>query len=272
MNFMKMKKNFALILLCCLTVHFVFSQSQVHAQELQSENEARSLQEQPEQSSKNQNSAENQQFTEQFSQEQENSDVELDPKTGFPIIKEKPFVMFNYGFTDALVTRLELQEKRSNFVRQTSLLGAYVSMQTVNIKPINNYTRLAIYYPYYNTFNGMKQSSKQKILGAVDLFWGPMLEADMWKYILIKSAVGLHFMYQRTDEFDLLYLGLGLMAGFELPVAKNWTILANGSFSLDYPNLGSNSIIQPYDYAWTYQIDFGFRYSKKGVHKYSYIH
>lgn len=272
MNFMKikMKKNFALIVLCCLAIHFAFSQSQANnlsAQEVQSS-------ESENQSAENK-SAENQQFTEQSSkssQEQENENIELDPKTGFPIIKEKPFVMFNYGFADVLITRLELQEERSNFVRQTSLLGVYVSMQTVNIKPINNYTRLAIYYPFYNTFNGMKQSSKQKILGAVDLFWGPMLEADMWKYILIKSAVGLHFMYQRTDEFDLLYLGLGLMAGFELPVAKNWTILANGSLSVDYPNLGSNSRIQPYDYAWTYQIDFGFRYSKKGVHKYSYIH
>lgn len=270
MNFMKMKKNLSLIVLCCLAIHFAFSQSQQsHSQSQESQTlsannlSASETQSSQSQSAENQNSAKNQ---------QENSNVELDPKTGFPVIKEKPFVMFNYGFTDALVTRLELQEERSNFVRQTSLLGAYVSMQTVNIKPINNYTRLAIYYPFYNTFNGMKQSSKQKILGAVDLFWGPMFEADMWKYILIKSAAGLHFMYQRTDEFDLLYLGLGLMAGFELPVAKNWTILANGSFSLDYPNLGSNSRIQPYDYAWTYQIDFGFRYSKKGVHKYSYIH
>lgn len=270
MNFMKMKKNLSLIVLCCLAIHFAFSQSQQsHSQSQESQTlsesnlSASETQSSQSQSAENQNSAKNQ---------QENSNVELDPKTGFPVIKEKPFVMFNYGFADALITRLELQEERSNFVRQTSLLGAYVSMQTVNIKPINNYTRLAIYYPFYNTFNGMKQSSKQKILGAVDLFWGPMFEADMWKYILIKSAAGLHFMYQRTDEFDLLYLGLGLMAGFELPVAKNWTILANGSFSLDYPNLGSNSRIQPYDYAWTYQIDFGFRYSKKGVHKYSYIH
>lgn len=248
---MKMKKNLSLIFLCFLTIHFAFSQAK---------------------NSPSKNLSAEEQKIENISETDKNSKLDLDPKTGFPLIKEKPFVMFNYGLAESLVTRLELQENRSNFVRQTTLLGAYVSMQTVNIKPINNYTRLAIYYPVYNTFNGMKQGSKQKILGAVDLFWGPMLEADMWKYILIKSAVGLHFMYQRTDEFDLIYLGLGLMAGFELPVAKNWTILANGSFSLDYPNLGSNSRIQPYDYAWTYQVDFGFRYSKKGAHTYSYIH
>ncbi len=197
--------------------------------------------------------------------------VELDPKTGFPVIKQSPFVMFNYGLSSSLVTRIEIMDDRSNFVYQNSLLGAFVTMQTVNIQPLNNYTRLAFYYPVANSFNGMKQKSKQIILGAVDAFWGPMFESDMWKYVLIKASAGPHFMYQMTDEYNFLYFGLGLLAEINLPVAKSWTVIANGMFSLDYANLGSNRNIQPFDYSWNYQLDVGFRYSKKSVNKYSYI-
>ena len=216
-------------------------------------------------------SQENQDLSENLKTETSTAEGEENPKTGFPVIKQTPFVIFNYGLSSSLVTRLEKMDDRSNFVYQNSLIGAFVTMQTVNIQPVNNYTRLAFYYPVANTFNGMKQKSKQIILGAVDAFWGPMFESDMWKYGFITAAAGPHFMYQMTDEYNFLYFGLGLLADVELPVAKYWTIIANGIFSFDYANLGSNRNIQPFDYSWNYQIDVGFRYSKKAANKYSYI-
>ncbi len=197
--------------------------------------------------------------------------VKIDPITGFPVIEKKPFVMFDYGASLGLVTRIEIQKERSNFVRQTHLLGTYVAMQSANMKPVNSMIRLAGYYPIYNTFNGMGQKSKQPVLGAFDLFAGPMLEFDMWKYVFLKGAGGLHFMYQATDRYHLLYLGMGLLAGAELPVAKQWTVIINGMLSADYPNFGTNRQIQPYSVSWNYQLDLGVRYSIKGSHDYSYI-
>lgn len=197
-------------------------------------------------------------------------DVPLDSKTGFPVIEKKPFPIFNYGLAGSLVTRLEVQEKRSNFVWQDGLLGAYVSVQSVNMKPVNSIARLAVYYPVHNTFNGMDMKQLQMLRGAIDFYAGPMLETDMWKYVHIKGSGGLHFMYQLTDEYHLLYLGVGLLAGLELPLAKNWTIVTNGIASLDYPNLGSNKN-QIYNVSWNYQLELGVRFSKKNPHRYYYI-
>ena len=61
------------------------------------------------------------------------------------------------------------------------------------------------------------------------------------------------------------------MAGCELPIAKRWTILVNGFASLDYGNFGTNKNIEPLNYVWQYQLDLGFRYSKKATNSYSYI-
>lgn len=203
--------------------------------------------------------------------EDSSKNVKIDPITGFPMIEKKPFVMFDYGASLGLVSRIEIQKNRSNFVRQTHLLGTYVAMQTANMKPVNSMIRLAGYYPIHNTFNGMKQKSKQLVLGAFDLFAGPILEVDMWKYVFLKGAGGLHFMYQATDQYHLLYLGLGILVGAELPVANRWTVLINGMISADYPNFGTNRQIQPYSVSWNYQVDLGVRYSIKGIHEYSYI-
>ena len=83
---------------------------------------------------------------------------------------------------------------------------------------------------------------------------------------------GIHYMYQLSDEYHLNYLGAGILTGIELPVARRWTIVNNGTFTLDYANLGSNQRMCPYDYSWSYQISLGVRYSKKYLHKYAYIH
>lgn len=195
----------------------------------------------------------------------------INPKTGFPEIIQKPFVVFNEGVSAGMINRIEKQDTRSNFVRENYLIGAYFEIQTENMKPVNSLIKLSAYYPFYNTFNGMKQYPKQVILYAFDLFAGPVLQADMWNYIHLKLASGLHYMYQLTDEYHMNYLGLGLSGGIELPVAKRWTILLNGLFTVDYPNLGTNKNIQPFDISWQYHVDLGIRYSKKKTNKYSYI-
>ncbi len=197
---------------------------------------------------------------------------ELDPKTGFPKIKNRPFVMFNEGVAFDMLTRFEKQKERSNFVRENYFAGLYFSMQTENMKPINSMIRVAAYYPFANTFNGMAQYPKQPILYAFDLFVAPMIQADMWKYVRLNFAGGPHYKYQLTDEYHMNYLGLGLLAGVELPLAPHWTILTDGTFAADYPNLGTNRLVQPFTLAWQYNVSVGMRYSRRGRNEYSYIH
>ncbi len=206
--------------------------------------------------------------------DEKSDEIPINPKTGFPEILETPFVVFDEGVTFDMVTRLQKQDdyNRSDFVWQDYMLGAYFNVQSENMKPLDSMLRVAVYYPFYHTFDGMQQFPKQTILYAFDLFWGPMLQADMWKYVQLKVAGGLHYMYQLTDEYHMNYLGLGLVAGVELPVARRWTIVNNGTFTLDYANLGTNKQVQPYDYSWSYQGSLGVRYSKKKLHKYAYIH
>lgn len=197
---------------------------------------------------------------------------QLDPNTGFPIIKNVPFVMFNEGVTFNQVTRIEEETKRSNFVRETYMIGGFFEIETQNLKPFDGVIRLAAYYPYYNTFNGMQQFPKQLLLYAVDMYAGPVFQFDMWKYVGINLSFGGHYMYQLTDEYHMSYLGIGGKGGIELPVARRWTILIDGMMTVDYANLGTNKNIQPFDWSWDYQADIGVRYSRKGFNKYSYIH
>ena len=207
-------------------------------------------------------------------EDKEDENNPINPKTGFPEILEKPFVIFDEGVTFDMVTRLQKQDKhqRNDFVWQDYLVGAYFDMTSVNMKPVNSMIRISAYYPFYHTFNGMEQVAKQTILYAFDVFAGPVIHADMWKYVRLNLAGGIHYMYQLSDEYHLNYLGAGILTGIELPVARRWTIVNNGTFTLDYANLGSNQRMCPYDYSWSYQISLGVRYSKKYLHKYAYIH
>lgn len=205
-----------------------------------------------------------------FSQNAESSE-ELDPVTGFPVIKEKPYLMFDWGAAVNFNTRIKFQEKRSNFVMKDMMVGAYFTMETVNIKPLDSITRIAAYYPLSGTFNGVPQVSAQVLLYSFDLIFAPLFRLDMWNYVGINIAPGLHFMYQLTDEFHYMQLGAAVLAGLEFPVFEKWTFLVNGVFALDYPNLGSNRDMFPISLAWDYQISIGARYSKKGANKYSYV-
>lgn len=210
-------------------------------------------------------------FETSTSDDHNDTNVEINEKTGFPKIKAKPFVMFNEGIAMAQVTRIQTVSGRSNFVWQNDMIGAFFQIQTRNMKPLNSVIRTSVFYPFYNKFNEVKQFPKQTILYAFDLFAGPILETDMWKYVRLKFGLGLHYMYQLSDEYHLNYLGGGALAGLELPIEPRWTILLDGTFSFDYPNFGTNRLVQPYDYSWQYQLNLGVRYSVKGKNRYSYI-
>ncbi len=204
-------------------------------------------------------------------QEETQDDENLNPNTGFPNITEHPFVVFDYGLSMGWATRIQKQTGRSNFVFGHTLLGAYATMETVNVKPCDSVLRLAAYYPVANTFNEVPQIAKQPILYAFDLAFMPLFRTDMWNYVKINFAPGLHVFYQLTDDWHFIQTGIIGMLGVELPIAKRWTILANGLASFDYANLGSNRDMFPIDWAWTYQVSLGVRYSKKLENKYSYI-
>ncbi len=197
----------------------------------------------------------------------------LNPKTGFPLITEKPFVIFDYGLTTSWVNRVINQEDygRSNFNFQDFLVGAYISMQTKHMKPLNSMIRIAGYYPLSFTFNGVPQVSKAVLRGSADLFAGILAEFDMWDYLRITFSPGLHVYYQYSDRFNYIHLGGAMLANLELPIAKHWTIKLDGIASLDYANLGSNKNIEIYDICWQYQLDIGVRYSKKAPNKYNYL-
>ena len=57
-------------------------------------------------------------------------------------------------------------------------------------------------------------------------------------------------MYQLSDEYHLNYLGGGISAGIKLPVARHWSILNNGTITLDYANSGTNKDIQNFDISY----------------------
>lgn len=199
------------------------------------------------------------------------AEEEINPVTGFPEIKNQPFAMFNEGVIFNQINRIEFKKESSNFVRQDYLVGAYASLQTKHIQPADSYLQISAFYPVHQTFNGMKQVPKQMFLFAFDVFYGPYFETDMWKYVRIHFIPGLHYTYQITDEFHLHYVGLQVKSGIDLPLAHHWSILLSGAFTLDYANLGTNRLIQPYDMAWQYRISLGVRYSRKGRNDFAYI-
>ncbi len=207
-----------------------------------------------------------------FSQEADTSlNPAIDPNTGFPVIEEKPFIVFNEGAATTWVTRIQKQSGRSNFVFKDFFVGAYFAAETKNMKPVDSLVRLAVYYPLSYKFNEVPQAKKNMITFAFDLFAAPFIRLDMWEYVHFKIGAGLHFLYQMADRWNYANLGIGAFAAAELPVAKSWTAILNGYASLDYGNFGTNRHMEPYDIVWQYQLDVGVRYSRKAQNRYSYI-
>lgn len=163
----------------------------------------------------------------------------------------------NYCYSPLLSLRsmplfFQKQNDRSNFVWQNYFVGACLTLQAENIKYINPMFRIAAFYPFYNTFNGMQQFPKQTILYAFDVFTGSAFKTNI-KDIRFTLTPGIHYMYHLSDEYHLNYLGGGISAGIELPVARHWSILNNGTITLDYANSGTNKDIQNFDISYQYQ-------------------
>ncbi len=186
-------------------------------------------------------------------------------------------VMFNWGAAWGNVTRIKKQSGRSNFVWNDSLLGLFFEVQSHDmLQPykyagINFVGRTAVYYPYRYTFNKHPQSPKQTLLYAFDFFTGPQVNFSIMDAVRVNFAPGVHWSYQLSDKWHYWSLGPGVKIDTELPVSSRWTILMGGMFSWDNANLGTNARMQPLDFAWEYQAQFGARYSYNCRNPFSYI-
>ena len=198
-------------------------------------------------------------------------EIKLDEKTGFPLILKKPFPIFDYGLTTSIVTRITKQTKRSNFVDDHYFIGAYVAMQSRNMEPLDSMIRISIYYPVAYKFNKVPNAISNMLNFGIDLFAAPYVNLSLWHYLTFDLGGGLHFLFEQSDDYNFVNLGLGAFARINMPVARRWTMFVDGYFSLDYGNLGTNGPIEPVDFVWQYQVAVGFRYSKKAPNKYSYI-
>jgi len=181
------------------------------------------------------------------------------------------YLTYTEGVSIANVTRIVKQTTRSNFVWNDSLVGLFVDIQTGNCKPFNYLLRIAAYYPYHYTFNDVEQKAKQTILYAADAFIGPYWELNIWHIAILSVSPGVHYFYQLKDRFQYSNLGIGAFASLEFPISKGFTVVANGIFSYDYGNLGSNAKMQPVDFTWEWQFDIGVRWSKKKRNQYPYF-
>ena len=179
--------------------------------------------------------------------------------------------IFDEGVSFCQVTRIEKLEDRSNFVRENMMLGAYFSTQTAGLPLCEVQLDVSAYYPFYQAFNGMKQVSKNVLNYALDSYLGLKIEYDVFKYVIFTGSLGMHYMYQLTDEWHMHYLGLGLTTGFELPISRGWTIVNRNFFSYDDANLGTNKFMQRFRASYQYHINLGVRYSRRISNPYSYI-
>lgn len=189
----------------------------------------------------------------------------------FKAPEEFKFVV-NEGVSFAQLTRIEKMEDRSNFVRENFLIGAYANFQTVDLYSwIDFILQVSAYYPFYNAFNGMEQFTKNKLNYALDMFFAPTFTYDRMEFLPIDLSLGMHYMYQLTDEYHMSYVGLGFLGTFRMPLTRSWTITNSYFFSLDDANLGTNKKIQPFEFSYQYHINLGVCYSKRTPNTYSYI-
>jgi hypothetical protein len=190
------------------------------------------------------------------------------PETG--AAPKKPSIVFNEGLAAGFVTRIIKQEKRSNFVFEDTMAGAFFGIRTMDMRPVDFLVRVAAYYPLDFTFNKVPQIPKNIIRYAADVFAGVNFAVG-WDFLRFDISPGIHFLLQNSDRWNYAHLGAGLYLGMELPLATRWTILVGGMASFDYGNLGSNRRMEPYDIAYQYQLDLGVRYSKKKPNGFTYL-
>lgn len=187
-----------------------------------------------------------------------------------PFDPSAPYAMHNWGFSWQRVTRIQQNTTRSNFVWEDDMIGIFYACQTGNL-PINWLAKLSILYPYHSQFNLMEQKSKQVILYAFDLHAGPIWSMDVFEAFKLDFSPAFHYRYQLSDKFHHNDLGLGVMVTMELPITRIFSVLLNGEFTYDFFNLGTNARMQKYDNIFSYNVDLGFRISKRGENKFHYV-
>lgn len=197
----------------------------------------------------------------------EQAETPTKAKISFPTHK----IVFDEGVSFCQLTRIEQIPNRSNFVRENMMIGPFMNVQTVDLSFFDLIINVSAYYPFYQAFNGMPQKPRNMFNYAINGFFGTVITLEKLKVIKFDFMLGMHYMYQLTDEFYMHYVGLGGCAGFELPVTKNLSIINNNFVSYDNANLGSNKNIQLFTGSYQYQINLGLRYSKKSLSKYYYI-
>lgn len=186
-------------------------------------------------------------------------------------------LLHNWGVSWASITRIQKQSGRSNFVWNDQLIGAYYEMTTNNFltmgKRINVdlFARNAVYYPIAYTFNKVKQVTVQQLLYGIDLFTGVKFSMNFWDWVTVSAKPGLHLMYQLHDKWHYVHLGAGLGLEAEAPISSRWSFNVGGIFTWDNANLGSNRRMRPFDLAWEYQAQIGFRYSKRKLNPKSFV-
>lgn len=185
--------------------------------------------------------------------------------------------LHNWGVTWASITRIQKQSGRSNFVWNDQLIGAYYELTTRNFLTMGHYinvdlfARHAVYYPYAYTFNKIKQVTTQQVLFGFDFFTGAKFSMNFWDWVTISAKPGAHLYYQLHDKWHYLHLGAGLGMEAEMPISSRWSFNIGGMWTWDNANLGSNRRMRPYDFAWQYQAQIGFRYSKKKLNPKSFV-
>ena len=176
---------------------------------------------------------------------------------------DKIFFTFNQGVAASWLTRVINQSERSNFVFRDFLPGLYFGAELRNLPYIVPMMRLAAYYPIASTFNHMPQKPVTPMHAAADLVAGLRFEPFNLKYVRINAGPALHMYFLNADRWNYFNLGAAAVVGVEVPLASRWTLLVDGYASIDNGNLGSNRLMEPFDIVWQYQINVGFRYSKK---------
>ena len=187
-----------------------------------------------------------------------------------PFDPNAAYVVHGGGFSWTRLTRIQLQNNRSNFVWQDDMFGVYYSIQTGNL-PINFLGKITLYYPYHYEFNKVEQIPKQTILYAGDLDIGPVWTFPLWEICRINLSPVIHYRYQLSDKYHHNDLGIGALVVTEFPISKRFTVLLNTEFSYDCGNLGSNRQIQNFDHVWAYTVDLGLKYTKRHQNSFYYI-
>ncbi len=186
-------------------------------------------------------------------------------------------LLHNWGITWASITRIQKQSGRSNFVWNDKLIGAYYEMTTNNFLvmgkriSIDLFARNGFYYPYAYTFNKVKQVTVQQLLYNFDLFTGVKFSMNFWDWVTLSAKPGVHVLYQLHDKWHYVHLGAGLGLEAEAPISSRWSFNVGGIWTWDNANIGSNKKMRPFDYAWEYQAQLGFRYSSKKLNPKSFV-